>query len=91
MTQKAMATTSIKRTLKLLALFYAILSVVHLQLIEWLAIVNMVQAVKKLHYSLLFYSVVKPDSTQMVFGNCEHVANSKEIVLFFCYFTLWFN
>ena len=54
-----------------------------LQLIEWLAIVNMVQTVKKMHYFLLLYDVVKLTSTQMVIGNCEHVANSKETVLFF--------
>ena len=58
---------------KVLALFYAILSVVHLQLIEWLAIVNMVRTVK--HDSLLSYDVVKLTSTQTVIGNCEYVAN----------------
>ena len=43
----------------------------------------MVRTVKKLYYSLLFYSVVTLTSTQMVIGNIEHVANSKEPALFF--------
>ena len=48
-----------------------------------LAIVNMVRTVKKLHYSLLLHNVVTLIVTQMVSGNCEHVANLKETVLFF--------
>ena len=39
----------------------------------------MVRTVKKLHYSLLLYDVVKLTSTQMVICNCEHIANLKKL------------